>query len=390
MKVLYIASATVMSGGATKSLMSMISQMQHHGIEIEVVCPDDKGLTKWLQERGIRVHIKRFMAVYSPPCKNFSDLIKWVPRYLYYSLVNYRGKRSVKKVAKEFAPSIIHENTSTINVGYHAAKAMGIPYVMHIREFGPIELNMSVPGRKRRLKDHNVFSIPITKTLSKFLGQDSNPRSCQIYDGIVRSSDFRFKEDKKKWFLYAGRITEEKGISDLLEAYANYARKTTNPYPLHVCGDGDSAYVGKMKSFVAENGIENLVVWLGEKSDIADYMAETTATIMPSRNEGLGRVMPEAMTNGSLCVVRNVTGTKEQLENGLEFTGAPIAFPYDNKEQLTQALIDITDTVEKGGAFNEGSEYRKMIERSQAAVREFFTEERSGEKVLNFYKNIWK
>ena len=388
MKVLYIANTTNLTDGSTKSLITMICQALVHNIKIDVVCPDENGLTHWLREKGISVHVVRYQSIYLPSYKTISDVIKWAPRFIYYSLINHQGKSGVKRIAKESAPDIIHENTSTINVGYNAAKAIGVPYVMHIREFGPLEFNMKVPGRKRRLKGRRVFSIPITKALSKFLCLDSNHKSRQIYDGIVQSSEFRFLENKKKWFLYAGRIVKEKGISDLLEAYVEYIRKSDHPYPLHICGNGIPDYVEKMKTFVAENGIEDYVIWLGEQSNISEFMAETVATIMPSRCEGLGRVMPEAMTNGSICVVRDITGTKEQLENGLRFTGAPIAFAYDDKEQLTKTLLDITETVEKGGAFSSGSEYRLMIERSQSAVKEFFTEERFGDKVYEFYNYI--
>ena len=389
MKVLYIASGTGMAGGATKSLISMICQVQAHGVEIEVICPDANGLTQWLRERGIPVHVVRFRSVNLPSFRTALDLIKWIPRFAYYSWINIRGRAAVKRIAKSCAPDIIHENSSVIDVGYHAAKSIGVPDVIHIREFGPSESNTTVRGRQSRLKDKDVFSIPITKALSTHLQQQSNPKATQIYDGIVQASDFRFDERKKNWFLYAGRIERAKGIGDLLEAYVEYAQAVKSPIPLYVCGGcSNPAYLEKLKSFLAANGAEDKVVWLGERTDIADFMAQTVATVMPSRCEGLGRVMPEAMANGSLCVVRNITGTKEQLDNGIQYTGAPIAIAYETKKQLVQALVDITDKVTTGNAFAPGSEFRKMIERSQDAVREFFTEEGSGDKVYDFYNKI--
>lgn len=389
MKVLYIASGTGMTGGATKSLIVMINEMRKRGVEVEVVCPDCDGLTQWLYEEGIKVHVARFKAVYLPPLRTISDLLKWIPRFAYNSWINYRGKSKVKHIAKQSAPDIIHENSSVINVGYHTTKAIGIPDIIHIREFGSLQHKMNVPGRNRRLQALNVYSIPITKAVKSYVGQDSNPKSTQIYDGIVQTSDFRFNENKEKWFLYAGRIESAKGISDLLAAYVDYVKASEHTYPLYVCGGcGDPAYLEKMKQFVAANNLEPYIKWMGEKTDIADFMFRTVATVMPSRCEGLGRVMPEAMTNGSLCVVRNNSGTKEQLENGIRFTGSPIAMAYEHKEELTKALLEITETVENGNAFSPNSDYRKMIERSQSAVKEYFTEESFGDKVYDFYKKI--
>lgn len=389
MKVLYIASSTAMAGGATKSLILMLTQMHKYGIEVEVVCPDEKGLTMWLKENGIKVHIVRFKAVYLPSYKTISDIIKWIPRVIYYSYINYRGKASLKRIAKDVSPDIIHENTSTINIGYHVSKSIGVPDIVHIREYGYLDFKMIIPDRKSRLQNKNVFSISITKDIRRHLGLDSNPRSTQIYDGIVESSDFRINPEKKRWFLYAGRIDSGKGIEDLLEAYVEYANSIDDPFPLYVCGGTtNESYLKRLKSIVKKNGLGSKVKWLGERSDLDNYMYDATATIIPSRFEGLGRVMPEAMTNGSLCVAKYTGGTKEQLDNGMQLTGKPIAISYDNKDKLKEILHNITATVKKGNAFSSGSEYIKMIERSQIAVKEFFTDDSFGEKVINFYNSI--
>ncbi|MDE7408704.1 MAG: glycosyltransferase [Muribaculaceae bacterium] len=391
MKVLYIASGTNMAGGATKSLITMLLQAKAHGIEFEVVCPDEKGLTQWLRENGITVHVVHFRHVRLPFFRSLSDKIKWLPRVVHDYWINYRARSGVERIAREFAPDIIHENTSVINVGYHAAKSIGVPDVIHIREYGNLKYRISLPGRTSRIKAENVFTIPITKDLSRFLNQESNPNTKQLYDGIVSISEFRINEDKEKWFLYAGRIESSKGIGDLLEAYAEYVVSTSTPYPLYVCGGcNNSAYLEELKAFTIEKGIESNVKWMGERDDVSDFMAKAAATIIPSRNEGLGRVMPEAMANGSLCVARYKLGTKEQLDNGIDFTGAPIAIAYEEKNQLKEALLNITEAVERGEAFISGSDYRKMIDRSQAAVKEFFSEESFGDKLHNFYIDILK
>ncbi len=389
MKVLYIVSGTGMAGGATKSFITMACQAQAQGIEFEVVCPDDKGLTQWLRQRGIKVHVVNFRHMRLPYSRTLSEKIKWLPRLIHDSWINYRALAPVKRIAKDFAPDLIHENSSVINVGYHASKEIGVPDVVHIREYGDLDFKMKLPGRKKRLRGSHVSTISITKDICRHLKQDSNPKATQIYDGIVGLSDFRLNEDKKRWFLYAGRIERAKGIDDLLEAYLEYTRIADNPMPLYVCGGcNNPLFLEKMKAFVKENGIESKVSWLGERKDVADYMAQAAATIIPSKFEGLGRVMPEAMANGSLCVARNTGGTKEQLDNGKEFTGAPIAIAYDTKEQLKESLVKITETFDKGGAYLSGTEFRQMIDRSQEAVKEFFSEERFGDKVVDFYNKI--
>lgn len=389
MKVLYIASGTGMAGGATKSFISMLSQAKSHGIEFEVVCPDEKGLTKWLRNRDIKVHVVHFRHVRLPFSRTLSDKIKWLPRLLHDSWVNFRARSAVKSIARAFAPDIIHENSSVINTGFFASKSIKVPDIVHIREYGDLDFKMILPGRNTRLHGKNTYTISITKDICRHLRQDSNPKATQIYDGIVKTSDFRLNPDKKRWFLYAGRIESAKGIDDLLEAYVEYVQKVENPLPLYVCGGCNTpGYLEKMKDYVSGQGMESKVVWLGERTDIADFMAQAAATIIPSKFEGLGRVMPEAMANGSLCIARNTGGTKEQLDNGFQFTGAPIAISYEEKSQLIDALVNVTKIFDNGEAFLPGSDLRQMIERSQASVKEFFSEERFGEKICDFYSKV--
>lgn len=389
MKVLYIASGTGMAGGATKSLIAMLLQAQRHGIEMEVVCPDANGLTVWLRERGIKTHVVPFRHFRLPFSRTVSEKLKWLPRLIHDYWINFRARSAVRRIVREFAPDIIHENSSVINVGYHASKTLGVPDVVHIREYGDLDFHMTLPGRKRRLKAPHVSTISITKDISRHLHQNVNPKATQIYDGIVLTSDFRLNPDKKKWFLYAGRIERAKGIDDLLEAYVEYFQTAEHPYPLYVCGGcNNPSFLEAMKAYTSANGIENNIIWLGERPDVADYMAQAVATVIPSRFEGLGRVMPEAMANGSLCIARNTGGTKEQLDNGLEFTGAPIAIAYQEKKELVKALQKVTEASEKGEAFTPDSEFMRMIGRSQKAVKEFFSEERFGEKVVDFYDRV--
>ena len=62
------------------------------------------------------------------------------------------------------------------------------------------------------------------------------------------------------------------------------------------------------------------------------------AIVIPSKYEGFGRCMPEAMSNGCIVIGHNTGGTKEQFDNGLSLTGTEIGYRYDNEDQLVNAL----------------------------------------------------
>lgn len=389
MKVLYIASGTGMAGGATKSFISMILQVRSHGVEVEVICPDSNGLTKWLEQNGIKTHVVNFRHSKLPHFDTIGNKIKWLPRLLHDFWINYRAKSAVQKIAEKVAPDIIHENSSVLNVGFEAAKKLGIPDIIHIREYGDLDFGMKLPGRAKRLSDSNTYTISITKDIRKYLDQDKCDQSIQIYDGIMSASDFRLNINKERWLLYAGRVENAKGIDILLEVYTEYAEELENPLPLYVCGGyGDLQYFEKMKKIVGNKGLDSKVVWMGERDDLADFMYRTAATIVPSRFEGLGRILPEAMANGSLCIGHSTGGTKEQMENGYDFTGGTIAISYTEKAQLKETLLKLTKNYDDGTAFLPDGEYMKMITRAQDAVREYFSVERFGDKIMEFYDTV--
>lgn len=389
MKILYIASGTGMAGGATKSFLAMLREADKAGISYEVVCPDEKGLTAHLRSLGKKVHVVHYRHACLPLSRGWENKVKWLPRLIHNSWINVKGRKGVMKIARKYAPDIIHENSSAIDVGYHAAKAIGVPDVIHIREYGDLDFKMKLPGRKHRLADSDVYTISITKDIAGELQQDKNPRATQIYNGIVTDSQIRYTPGKKPYFLYAGRIEEAKGIGQLLAAYSSYAKKKSAPLKLLIAGGTNyPEYASKLKRQMEDEGLSGLIEWLGERKDTDDLMYEATATIIPSRFEALGRVMPEAMANGCLCVGRNTGGTKEQMDNALSLIGHDTVLRYETTEELSLILEEIDLESAKGDAFQAGGRFYNMIIESQKAVIHFFSESSFGQRLTDFYDRI--
>lgn len=389
MKVLYVASGTRMSGGATKSFLAMLRQADKYGIEYEVMCPDEDGLTKELRKLGVKTHVCHYRHCVLPPANGLKDKLIWLPRLIHNSWINHKAKKTLAKVAHDIMPDIVHENSSAVDIGYHIAKELEVPYIMHIREYGDLDFHMHILHVKNRLKDPRCWTISITGDIFRNKGQDKSPRGVQIYNGIMTSSQLEYDENKSPYFLYAGRIEEAKGTTELLDAFLRYADQVESPMHLKIAGGCNyPGYLVMLKDKVKTANKENLVEWLGDLKDVAPLMRKAVATVIPSRFEALGRVMPEAMTHGSLCIGRNTGGTKEQMDNGLRLTGEEIALRYDDEEQLCDILKRVTNAVEAGGPFASGGELRDMILRSQKSVTEFFSEDSMGKKLMHFYGKI--
>ena len=87
------------------------------------------------------------------------------------------------------------------------------------------------------------------------------------------------------------------------------------------------------------------------------------------------------MINGSLVIARNTTGLKEQLDNGVEISGAEIGVSFNRNEEISVLMKEVLD--------NGIEYYYPMIKRSQEVVK-LYTMEDSANKVYDFYCDILK
>lgn len=397
MKVLYILSGTEIRGGATKSFLSMADAVASAGHDVAVIVPDEKGVTSELKSRGWDVLVVPYMFATLPYLSwSFREIAKFIPRYLKAQIINRKAKKIVNNFAKSWNPDLIHDNTSVIDLGHYAAAELKIPHVIHIREYGWRDFRRIIPGLRKRLSSSNTFVIAITADLASFRGKGlQNSHLRVIYNGIVNKQSGGYNSKKEPFFLYAGRIRRAKGADDLIQSYLVYAKAEISagrtPLSLKMAGNNKAGgFIEEMKKQITEAGLENFVEWLGEISIVDSLYSRAAATVIPSKSEGFGRVMPEAMSAGSLCVVRRAGGLEEQLENGRRECGREIAFGYDSREELSSILLDIASAYRNDKEYEEGGRFYQMIDDSRKVVEQLYSYEANAKGVLKYYNDIIK
>lgn len=382
-KVLYIHSSTSTQGGASKSFIVMLEELRMQGVEATVVLPDAQGLYQELQARGITVAAYTYrMAVY-PPCYNLKDFCLWVPRLCGRLIVNHRATRKVEQLCKQIHPDIIHTNVSVTDIGFRAARHLHIPHVWHIREYGDLDFHLyHYPTRACQLHRYaHSYTICITRDIQHHCGLVNTRMSRVIYNGVLSQEPTSRGVHTELFFLFAGHIEPAKGVYELLKAYATYTKQSQHILPLYIAGAiCNNDYMKELQGFIKEQHIEKQICFLGERKDIHDWEQRATAVIIPSINEGFGRVMPETMYAKTLVIAHNTAGTKEQLDNGLRLTGDEIALRYQTEEELVQHLVGVSNSpIEK---------YIPTIERAYTTVCRFYTAKQNAQQVMQFYKDI--
>ena len=111
-------------------------------------------------------------------------------------------------------------------------------------------------------------------------------------------------------FLFAGRITGDKGINELLKAFMN----------LHM--DAKLVMVGNQEE------INTIHAGLWEKAaadenimirpaviNIEEYYAAADCLVLPSYREGFGNVLIESACTGTICIATDIPGPSEIIDN---------------------------------------------------------------------------
>jgi glycosyltransferase involved in cell wall biosynthesis len=125
-------------------------------------------------------------------------------------------------------------------------------------------------------------------------------------------ADNSFTADCAMRFLYVGRLAEEKGLFDLLDAFAR-VRLQLPEARLDLAGPG--ALEEELRQRARRLGIDSAVRFLGTKTpqDIGQLLMNSAAMILPSLREPWGLVVNEALSFGCPVVVSDICGCVPEL-----------------------------------------------------------------------------
>jgi len=366
--------------GSSIALLNLLDGLADKEISPMIIMSKKGSLCPELEKRSIPyLLIPYYLSRYYKFSNSFANILLFVPLLCYLQILNVIATMRIAKVAKRFNADIIHTNIGPLQIGYNAAKKTGIKHVWHIREYqGGIFSMKPFPSlTKFKEKLHSSYSIAISKGIYNYYSLSENAKV--IYDGVLKSTQTQFQLNKKKYFLFVGQLQESKGIEQLIDGYIEFAIHNSD-YELFLAGWGKESYVSKLKTKINDTGNRERTHFLGPRRDVFNLMSSASAVIVSSLSEGFGFVAAEAMFNGCLVIGYNATGTKEQIDNGLERHNKDIALKYSNHEELVTAMQDV--------AKNGVEYYFPMIMRAQETAFSLYSQERHASEVYNFYIEI--
>ena len=276
--------------------------------------------------------------------------------------------RRYRRIMREVKPDIIFSYTSKPDIyGSMASTSLGLRQVCNIT------------GRGNSLAYDNALAMVVrslyrasVRNCYKVFFQNADDRDYFLRYHIVKDnwalipgSGVNLQQhalcpmpdDGEIRFLYVGRIMSVKGIDQLLDCAVAVRRRHPNTRFLLAGFVEQEQYKAKLKEYEAQGYIEHL----GFQKDIDAVIRRCHCTILPSHGgEGVPNAVLESAAVGRACIVSNVPGSRDAVEDGV--TG----YIFEPRSSA-----DLIDKVERFLALTKEQREQMGLAGHDKAAREF-------------------
>jgi glycosyltransferase involved in cell wall biosynthesis len=173
--------------------------------------------------------------------------------------------------------------------------------------------------------------------------------------------------------LCIGRLSAEKGQSDLLHALAQLQRGAAPPWKLLLVGDGPDRPA--LEALVRQYQLQEQVCFAQFRADPAPLFSLADIFVLPSHSEGSSNVLLEAMASGLPIVATRVGGNPEIVEHGVTALLSAPRQPAELAGALQTVLLD-------------GALRKRMGQAAQSHAATAFSPDRYRRTLLEIYREV--
>lgn len=291
-------------GGSFMSVVDVAARLDRRRFEVVAVVPGPGNAAQAFAGRGLQTTFAEEMAGRRHPAYAVS-VARWAWRL------------KARRIRLVYVTDYVTWRSSALL----AARMLGIPRVVHVRA------PMPSVGLDPELLKATVVLGNSRASVRSLLDRPDAPDVRVVFNFIDFTSYDRAQDRRAALFPQGGPIVgflgvfrPEKGIEFFLEMARQLAARRGDIRFLLVGGESSVADIGwlpKMKALAGDLGIANRCVFTGERTDVADLMKSMDVLVVPSLNEGFGRVIVEANAVGVPVVGADAAGIPEVIEDGV-------------------------------------------------------------------------
>lgn len=214
-------------------------------------------------------------------------------------------------------PNRLHTFTGQVWVNNHGLKRWFYKKVDRAIVFFSTQVfcDSASQGRflqKEKIIKENAISVIGGASISGVNLSRFHPQADQVLDNHFLQPDSQGHFN----FLFIGRITQDKGIFDLIKAFIGINRE--NPQvKLWIVGPDEEGIRAQIDSKFPDL---KSVYWFGSSANPEVFMAKADALVLPSYREGFGTVIIEAAACKTPTIAYRIDGVIDAIDDGLSGT----------------------------------------------------------------------
>ncbi|MCR5652401.1 MAG: glycosyltransferase [Ruminococcus sp.] len=186
-----------------------------------------------------------------------------------------------------------------------------------------------------------------------------------FFEGVPRKINTR--DDSESYYLYFGRLSEEKGVPTLVKAVGK-------DIPLYIVGTGPVE--PELKKYISDNNLDNIKM-LGFRSgqELYDLVGNAKAVVLPSEWYENGPYSAiEALSMSRPIIGADIGGIPELIK------GNGFLFESGNAEDLRKRIIDLDNL--------NSDDYSKMKKASFDLYEREYTPRAYYDKLIKIYEKV--
>ncbi len=324
MRILHVIDA-LNHGGAQRLLMLLAEKAPRDRVETGVLVLQPRlELKEALESLGVRVRC----------CNRERPSILSPHRFLSYVL---RNLREIAAFCRSLSADVLHCHLSDAELlGIPSGRLCGVSRVfttVHYPDLLPKRKPADLRNALRRALTRILYNhladgvVTVSRDTAEILSRDFGvrPEKIQVILNGVDVASFSPRtpppdarrslgfNQKDCILINVARLAPPKGQAFLVEAMA----RLTAQFPgIRLLFVGDGELRAELEARRASLRLEDTVVFLGNRSDIADLLALSDIFVFSSVSEGTSLALLEAMAAGKPIVATSIPGNEEVLRHG--------------------------------------------------------------------------